>query len=97
RFLADLGADVVKLEPPNGNEIRGLNNVFYAGHAGKRSLAADVKDPAMRPAVEALLSWADVVHHNMRPGAAERLGLSAADHCARRPGGVYLHAPGWGT
>lgn len=97
RLLADLGATVVKLEPPQGDEIRGLNNCFYSAQAGKRSLAANLKDPRLQPAIDRLLSWADVVHHNMRPGAAERLGVGMEDYRKRRPHGVYLHAPGWGA
>jgi crotonobetainyl-CoA:carnitine CoA-transferase CaiB-like acyl-CoA transferase len=97
RLLADLGATVVKLEPPKGDEIRGLNNCFFSAQAGKRSLAANLKDPGMAQAVDTLLSWADIVHHNMRSGAAERMGVGLDDYRARRPDGIYLHAPGWGA
>jgi crotonobetainyl-CoA:carnitine CoA-transferase CaiB-like acyl-CoA transferase len=97
RLLADLGANVVKLEPPQGDEIRGLNNCFYSAQAGKRSLAANLKNADMKRAIDKLLSWADVVHHNMRPGAAERLGLGIEDFHARQADGIYLHAPGWGA
>jgi crotonobetainyl-CoA:carnitine CoA-transferase CaiB-like acyl-CoA transferase len=97
RLLADFGANVVKLEPPQGDEIRGLNNCFYSAQAGKRSLAANLKDPRLGRAIHTLLSWADVVHHNMRPGAAERLGLGLEEYKHHRPDGIYLHAPGWGA
>ena len=70
RLLADLGADVIKLEPTRGDAMRGLERPFFSAQAGKRSLAADMKDDALRPAVEHLLRTADVVHHNLRPGAA---------------------------
>ena len=79
RLLADLGADVIKVEPTLGDQLRGLERCFYSAQAGKRSLAADLKDEGLRPAVESLLAWADIVHHNLRPGAAERLGLGYED------------------
>lgn len=97
RLLADLGADVIKVEPTLGDQLRGLERCFYSAQAGKRSLAADLKDPGLKPAIESLLAWADIVHHNLRPGAAERLGLGYDDLRAARPDGIYLHAPGWGS
>jgi crotonobetainyl-CoA:carnitine CoA-transferase CaiB-like acyl-CoA transferase len=97
RLLADLGADVIKLEPTRGDALRGLERPFFSAQAGKRSLAADVKDPELRPAVEHLLRWADVVHHNLRPGAAERLGLDWETVRGINPRIVYLYAPGWGS
>jgi crotonobetainyl-CoA:carnitine CoA-transferase CaiB-like acyl-CoA transferase len=97
RLLADLGANVIKLEPTRGDQLRGLDNPFFSAQAGKRSLAADAKDPELRPAVEALLKWADVVHHNLRPGAAERLGLDYDTVRSLNPAIVYLYAPGWGS
>jgi crotonobetainyl-CoA:carnitine CoA-transferase CaiB-like acyl-CoA transferase len=97
RLLADLGADVVKLEPTHGDQLRGLERCFYSAQAGKRSIAADVKDPDLGEAVVGLLKWADIVHHNLRPGAAERLGMDASRYRAVRPDGIYLHAPGWGS
>jgi len=97
RLLADLGAEVIKLEPPGGDPLRGRDVVFESAQAGKRSIVLDLKDPAARPILHRLLRWADVVHHNMRPGAAERLGLGDAQVRAVNPGIVYLHAPGWGS
>jgi len=97
RLLADLGADVVKVEPTIGDQMRGLERGFYSGQAGKRSLAANLKDPALAPVVKALIAWADVVHHNMRPGAAERLGLGAEQVRAANPSAIYLFSPGWGS
>ncbi len=97
RLLADLGADVIKLEPVQGDQMRGIDQCFFPAQAGKRSLAADLKDEALRPAVEGLLDWADVVHHNLRPGAAERLGVDPPTVLAQHPDLVYLYAPGWGS
>jgi crotonobetainyl-CoA:carnitine CoA-transferase CaiB-like acyl-CoA transferase len=97
RLLADLGADVIKVEPVLGDPLRGIERPFFSAQAGKRSLAVNLKDPGLRPAVDRLLDWADVVHHNMRPGAAERLGLGAEQIRAAHPDVVYLYAPGWGS
>jgi crotonobetainyl-CoA:carnitine CoA-transferase CaiB-like acyl-CoA transferase len=97
RVLADLGADVIKLEPTAGDQLRGIERPFFAAQAGKRSLSANLKSPALRPAIEALIKWADIVHHNMRPGAAERLGLGRDQVRALNPEAIYLYAPGWGS
>jgi crotonobetainyl-CoA:carnitine CoA-transferase CaiB-like acyl-CoA transferase len=97
RLLADLGADVIKLEPTQGDQLRGIDQCFFPAQAGKRSIAMNLKDPAARPAVDRLLRWADVVHHNLRPGAAERLGLSYDDLQSAHPELIYLYAPGWGS
>jgi crotonobetainyl-CoA:carnitine CoA-transferase CaiB-like acyl-CoA transferase len=97
RLLADLGADVIKLEPVFGDPLRGIERPFFSAQAGKRSIAADLKDPELAPAVRALLSWADVVHHNQRPGAAERLGIGFDQAREANPRLIYLYAPGWGS
>lgn len=97
RLLADLGADVVKLEPPLGDPVRGLQRVFRSASAGKRSIAMNLKDDDAAVLARRLLSWADVVHHNMRPGAAERLGVGFEQVHALNPEIVYLYAPGWGS
>ncbi len=97
RILADLGADVIKVEPVAGDPLRGIERPFFSAQAGKRSLAANLKDPELQRAVEGLLAWADVVHHNMRPGAAERLGLGAEQVRAAHRDVIYLYAPGWGS
>ncbi|MFI5041532.1 MAG: CaiB/BaiF CoA transferase family protein, partial [Acidimicrobiales bacterium] len=97
RLLADLGADVIKLEPTQGDQLRGIDQCFFPAQAGKRSLAMDLKDPGAQPIMEALLDWADVVHHNLRPGAAERLGLAYDDIRRAHPDLIYLYAPGWGS
>ena len=97
RLLADLGADVIKLEPVAGDPMRGLERVYRSANAGKRSIAANVKDPAAGPVLRRLIEWADVVHHNMRPGAAERLGVGYEQVASVNPDAVYTYAPGWGA
>jgi len=97
RLLADLGADVVKAEPVLGDPLRGIERPFYSAQANKRSMAANLKHPGLSKAVAGLLEWADVVHHNLRPGAAERLGLDYEAVRRVNPAAVYLYAPGWGS
>jgi crotonobetainyl-CoA:carnitine CoA-transferase CaiB-like acyl-CoA transferase len=97
RMLADLGADVIKVEPVTGDQIRGIRRPFMSAHARKRSLAINLKDPELRPAVNGLLRWANIIHHNMRPGAAEKLGIGYEQAKAVNPDIVYVYAPGWGS
>ena len=97
RLLADLGADVIKLEPPAGDPMRGIARVFRSSNAGKRSIAVNIKDPAAGAALRRLIEWADVVHHNMRPGVAERLGVGYEQMARVNPDVIYAYAPGWGS
>lgn len=97
RLLADLGADVIKVEPVQGDQIRGLRPPFMSAHARKRSLAIDLKQPKVRPVVEELLRRTDIVHHNMRPGVAERLGIGYEQARSLNPGVIYVYGPGWGS
>jgi crotonobetainyl-CoA:carnitine CoA-transferase CaiB-like acyl-CoA transferase len=97
RLLADLGAEVIKVEPLLGDQLRGIERPFFSAQAGKRAMAANLKDPALAAVARELLRRADVVHHNLRPGAAERLGLDYASVAAVNADIIYLHAPGWGS
>jgi crotonobetainyl-CoA:carnitine CoA-transferase CaiB-like acyl-CoA transferase len=97
RLLADLGADVIKLETTLGDQLRGIPRPFRSCQAGKRGISVNLKDPQLAPALEQLLGWADVITHNMRPGAAERLGVGYEQAQARNPRITYLYAPGWGA
>jgi crotonobetainyl-CoA:carnitine CoA-transferase CaiB-like acyl-CoA transferase len=97
RLLADLGADVIKIEPTHGDPLRGLNVVYRSANAGKRSIAMNLKDDQLAGARTALIEWADVIHHNMRPGVAERLGLGYDQVREVNDEIVYLYAPGWGS
>jgi crotonobetainyl-CoA:carnitine CoA-transferase CaiB-like acyl-CoA transferase len=97
RLLADLGADVIKLEPLRGDQLRGLKQPFGSAQAGKRGISVDLKRQAARDIGKALAAWADVVQHNMRPGAAERIGLGFEDIRAVNPEVVYAYSPGWGS
>ncbi|MET9816107.1 CoA transferase [Streptomyces sp. NPDC006355] len=102
-ILRLLGADVVRIEPPGGDPMRGIPPLagtcsarFSALNAGKTVQEADFTTPAGRRAVRVLVSEADVFLHNWAPGKAARLGLDAEDLRAARPGLVYAWASGWG-
>lgn len=97
RLLAGLGADVIKVEPLDGDPLRGIGSLFRPAQAGKRSIAVDLRRPGARAVLAELLSWASVVHHNMRPGAAERLGAGYADARGINQEIIYGYAPGWGS
>ena len=59
RLLADLGADVIKLETTLGDQLRGIPRPFRSAQAGKRGISVNLKDPALAPAIDGLLDWAD--------------------------------------
>ncbi|SKB06129.1 CaiB/BaiF CoA transferase family protein [Aeromicrobium choanae] len=104
RMLADLGARVIKVERPGVGDFTrhfdrdagGLATHFVWLNRNKESVALDVKDPASRPALEALLDRADIVIQNLAPGAAERLGLDAEALVAARPGQIAIDISGYG-
>ena len=75
RMLADLGADVIRVEPLGGDQMRGMRRPFQSAHSRTRNFSTDLKHPEMAEVTQRLMAWADVIHHNMRPGAAERLGI----------------------
>ena len=95
-LLADLGADVVKVEATTGDQMRPIQRVFASCQRGKRGVALDLKAPGTRPALEALVRWADVVHHNLRLPAARRLGIDYERVRAINPDVIYCHASSYG-
>ena len=95
--LADLGAEVIKVEPPEGEAMRAAAYAIAACQRGKRSLAMDIGAPEARPVVERLLRWADVVLHNFRVGVSERLGIDEATVARLNPRAVYCHASAFGA
>ena len=102
--LADLGADVIKIESPEGGDIVRQTGPFKNGQSGtfarinrnKRSLALDLKDERAKAVVERLAKRTDVVIENLRPGAMARLGLDYPALTALNPRLIYLAASGWG-
>jgi CoA:oxalate CoA-transferase len=102
-LLADLGADVVKVEPPAGDDYRhvgpfvqGESALFLAVNRGKRSIALDLSRPGDRDIAHALAGWADVVVENFRPGVADKLGIGWDAFSARNPRLVYASISGFG-
>ncbi len=95
--LADLGADVVKVEPPGGEAMRAAAYAIAACQRGKRSVALDLGDASARPVVEELLRGADVVLHNFRVGVAERLGIDEETVAGLNPRAVHCHASAFGS
>ncbi|HXT46492.1 MAG TPA: CaiB/BaiF CoA-transferase family protein [Pseudonocardiaceae bacterium] len=94
-LLADLGADVVRVERPAG----GLQLAPTAQDQmlrGRRSVTLDLKDPADRETLLRLAQRADVLIEGLRPGVTERLGIGPADCRARNPRLVYARMTGWG-
>ncbi len=95
--LADLGAEVIKLEPPGGDPMRALERVFVGGHRGRRSIAVDIKSPQGLEIAQRLAARADVVEHNFRPGVAQRLGIGYEQIRAVNPRIIYCHVTAFGS
>jgi crotonobetainyl-CoA:carnitine CoA-transferase CaiB-like acyl-CoA transferase len=103
RILSDLGADVVKLEPPEGDVTRvwgqmrhGLSGFYTQQNAGKRNVCVDLRAPGAVDVVKALARHADVVIENFRAGVLDRLGLGYDALRADNPGLVMLSVSGFG-
>lgn len=103
--LADLGADVVKIEAPGGDITRalgtsrepGMGSVFLACNRGKSSFVVDLKDESSCEVIDSLIVNADAVVHNMRPAAAEKLGIGPEHALALNPRLVHLAITGYDT
>lgn len=106
--LADMGADVIKVERPQGGDLcrqlaladqrrGGDSALFHTINRNKRSFAADLKDDADLERVRALVASADVMIHNFRPGVMERIGLDWETVYAANPRLVYGTVTGYGT
>jgi crotonobetainyl-CoA:carnitine CoA-transferase CaiB-like acyl-CoA transferase len=97
--LADLGAEVIKVEPVEGDNTRRLTGsgagFFPAFNRNKKSLAVDITDPEARAAVLKLIATADVVSENFRPGAMDRLGLGCDALRALKPDLIYVSHKGF--
>jgi formyl-CoA transferase len=100
-ILASLGAEVVKIEPPEGEAFRrkdGNRSAYFVQYnVGKKSVALDLKAPAAICAIKAMLPGFDVLIENMRPGKMEQLGLGAAVCRAISPRLVYTSVSGFGS
>lgn len=108
QFLADLGADVVKIEPPGGRLwernwsganrfLNGVSVFFLLAHRNQRSLALDLKKPAAQAVARRLVERADVLVQNFRPGVMSRFGLDWERLHALNPRLIYVSASGYGS
>jgi formyl-CoA transferase len=105
-MLADLGADVIKIEDPTGGDpgrglgrieaAGGISGYFQALNRGKRSAVIDLKHPKGREALLRLAGQADVFLTNYRPGVCERLGVGYVELSAANPRIIYARASGYG-
>src|SRR5207248_10047691 len=105
RHLADLGADVVKIERPDGGDfgrrydsvVNGLASYFVWLNRGKRSLALNLRSPAGRGILRRLVLGADVLVSNLAPGAIERLGLVYDELTRENPRLIWCAISGYGS
>jgi crotonobetainyl-CoA:carnitine CoA-transferase CaiB-like acyl-CoA transferase len=102
-MLADQGADVIKVEPPGGEQMRhmgtphnGVTATFYSCNRGKKSIVIDLKVAAGKRILRELIARADVLLQNFRPGAIERMGFGEPAVRALNPGIVYVSISGFG-
>lgn len=104
-LLADLGADVVKIESPDGDGTRqwsppvngaGQSTYFAGANRGKRSVVCDLREAAGLDRAHRIASTADVVIENFKPGTMERFGLGYAELAETNPGVVYCSITGFG-
>jgi len=96
-LLADLGAEVVKIESPHGDPGRSLlPGVFNTLNRNKRGVLLDLKDPESAPRVAELMHWADVVVESFRPGVAARIGIGLEVARSHNPKIIYCSMSGFG-
>ena len=103
-LLGDLGADVAKVEAPEGDPIRHQGPPFYKDHSfsflaanrNKRSIVIEMKSPDGKALARQLALAADVIVENFRPGVMKRLGLDYESLAAERPGLIYVSMSGFG-
>ena len=104
QIMADMGADVIKVEPPEGDGTRyisvgpahGMSGVFVNVNRGKRSVVLDLRTALVKSALRSLIESADVFIHSMRFKAIGKLGFSYADVAAINPAIVYTNCYGYG-
>jgi crotonobetainyl-CoA:carnitine CoA-transferase CaiB-like acyl-CoA transferase len=104
QIMADMGADVIKIEPPGGDDTRyvsvgptpGMSGVFVNVNRGKRSVVLDLRSDAGKAALRSLIETADVFIHSMRAKAVARLGFSYEEVAAINPAIVYTNCYGYG-
>jgi crotonobetainyl-CoA:carnitine CoA-transferase CaiB-like acyl-CoA transferase len=108
QYLSDMGAEIIKIEPPQGAferhwsgadhaKVGGVSAFFLCANRNARSLALDLKKPEARDVVLRLIDKSHAVAENFRPGALERLGLGYDDVRLRKPDIIYASASGFGA
>lgn len=105
QILADLGATVIKVEPPGADLGRawgppfwgGDSTLFLSANRGKRSIVVDLKEPSGMAVLERLVDTSDVFVQASRPGAAKRLGIDAESLRARKPELIHLSVSAYGS
>ena len=107
QYLADLGADVIKIEPVTGaferkwagasSYVNGVSSLFLTANRNKRSLAVDLKSPEGRELVLRLIGTAQIVMENFRPGVLDRLGFGYEALREKHPALIYASASGFGS
>ncbi len=102
-MLADQGADVIKVEPPGGEQMRhlgaphnGVTPMFFSCNRGKRSIVLDLKQEAGRAVLRDLIRQTDVLIQNFRPGAMERMGFGETEVRALNERILYVSISGFG-
>ncbi|HVV72050.1 MAG TPA: CoA transferase, partial [Verrucomicrobiae bacterium] len=106
QMLGDMGADIIKIEPPGGDWMRhyAYGNLYPAGESisflgfnrNKRSIALDLKSPAGLQAARDIISRCDIVIENFRPGVMDRLGIGYEALQKGQPGLIYCASSGYG-
>ena len=105
QMLGDMGADVIKVETPEGDIMRhagpmrspGMGPIFLAMNRNKRSVTLDLKNAAARGILKQMVSSADLFIHNVREGGIRRLGFDYDSVRAIKPDIVYVHAVGFSS
>lgn len=103
QILGDMGADVIKIESPGGDDMRkvgpapseGMGALFLNMNRNKRSVVLDLKRPETRATLLSLVQTADVFIHSMRPSAADRLGIGYQELAGHNPRLIYASAGGY--
>ena len=104
QIMADMGADIIKIEAPEGDNVRnisvgpvpGMSGVFANVNRGKRSVVLDLRHEAGKAALRALIAQADVFIHSMRFKAISRLGFDYERVAAIKPNIIYTNCYGYG-
>ncbi|MBZ9801138.1 CaiB/BaiF CoA transferase family protein [Mesorhizobium sp. ES1-6] len=107
QYLADMGADVIKVEPVDGAHerhwsgadvfVEGISGFYLCANRNKRSIGLDLKSDAGREVARRLIAGADVVMENFRPGVFDRLGFSEAELRKLNPEVIFASASGFGS